>query len=390
MSDTTTTPQRPLRGARPTPRRVLARARAFSPPVAAPPQFLNRPNQISMWGNDVHGDCVTAEEAFAKACNQPEIFITDDEVIGWATDHGVLDGAYLTDVLGWMQNDGFQRGYTRYNDGPYSTVDWLNPTALHSAIAQGPVKLGIAADQLDDVWYAANGKSGWFATGFQPDNNEDHCTALCGYGTIGWLAGQLGVQVPAGVDSTANGYAMFTWNSIGIIDQPSMAAITHEAWVRNPTTVVQETLLPWPVLQLGANAHPVPTLQYLLNSRGAKLTVDGSFGPKTKSAVKKFQQNTGLAIDGVAGPITWAHVIVVCQSGSHSDAVKGVQEEMNYRNLSGLPETYLALDGSYGPKTKTAVVGFQQALHAGIPTFQVDGICGPMTWQAMVSGMLAL
>jgi len=38
---------------------------------------LIKPPKLSMWGNDVHGDCVTAEEAFAMAWHSPEIFITD-------------------------------------------------------------------------------------------------------------------------------------------------------------------------------------------------------------------------------------------------------------------------------------------------------------------------
>jgi hypothetical protein len=62
-----------------------------------------------MWGNDVHGDCVT-EEAFAKTCNNPEIFISDNEVITWATNHGVLEGAYLVEVLQWMETGGFRTG----------------------------------------------------------------------------------------------------------------------------------------------------------------------------------------------------------------------------------------------------------------------------------------
>ena len=33
-------------------------------------------------------------------------------------------------------------------------------------------------------------------------------------------------------------YAMFTWGSIGIIDVVSLVAITHEAWLRTPTTVI--------------------------------------------------------------------------------------------------------------------------------------------------------
>jgi hypothetical protein len=82
------------------------------------------------------------------------------------------------------------------------------------------------------------GVSGWFATGFHPDHNEDHCVSLCGYGTIDWLAHELKVSVPAGVNGTQPGYAMFTWDTVGIIDVPSMVAITEEAWLRRPTTKV--------------------------------------------------------------------------------------------------------------------------------------------------------
>ena len=74
------------RGALPSPRSALAAATPMPENlVGAPPTFLIRPQQISMWGNSAHGDCVTAEEAFAKACNSPEIFISDAEVITWAT-----------------------------------------------------------------------------------------------------------------------------------------------------------------------------------------------------------------------------------------------------------------------------------------------------------------
>jgi hypothetical protein len=39
-------------------------------------------------------------------------------------------------------------------------------------------------------------------------------------------------------DNTAPAYALFSWDSIGIIDVPSLVAICGEAWLRNPTTVV--------------------------------------------------------------------------------------------------------------------------------------------------------
>ena len=194
-----------------------------------------------MWGNDVHGDCVTAEEAFAKGCNNPEIFISDDDVIEWATRHGVLDGAIIADVLQDMQDDGFPDGSSVYDDGPYLSVDWTSPSTLQSAISRGPVKIGVAANQLETAYWAGGGQTGWIGTGFELDENEDHCVSLCGYGSISWLMGQLGGQLADGVDGTQPGYALFTWNSVGVIDVPSLNAITQEAWLRHPTTVTKSS-----------------------------------------------------------------------------------------------------------------------------------------------------
>jgi len=225
------------RGAIPSPRSALAAATPHAALLGAPPNFITVPAQISMWGNDAHGDCVTAEEAFAKACNQPEIFIPDSVVISWATSHGVLEGANLSEVLNWMQAGGFKVGSLTYDDGPHFSVDYTHSATLQSAISIGPVKIGVAADQLENAYWTTGGHTGWFATGFHADTNYDHCVSLCGYGTIAWLAQQLHVQVPASIDGTKQGYALFTWNSIGIIDEPSVEAITCEAWLRNPTTI---------------------------------------------------------------------------------------------------------------------------------------------------------
>ena len=182
----------PKRGATPTPANKLAAATPHVP-VAAPPNFITIPQTLSFWGNYYHGDCVSAEEAFAKACYQPEISISEQEVINWATQHGDLEGAFLTDVMQWMETGGFVQNGFMYNDGPYYTVDWTNSATLQSAISQGPVKLGVSGDQLDTVWHnagggASGGVSGWFATGFHAGDPEDHSVSLCGYGTIAWLA----------------------------------------------------------------------------------------------------------------------------------------------------------------------------------------------------------
>jgi peptidoglycan hydrolase-like protein with peptidoglycan-binding domain len=55
----------------------------------------------------------------------------------------------------------------------------------------------------------------------------------------------------------------------------------------------------------------------------------------------------------------------------------------------GDPSKGLQVDGIFGPKTDAAVRGFQQALHQDIPSVTVDGIVGPVTWRALVSGMLS-
>jgi peptidoglycan hydrolase-like protein with peptidoglycan-binding domain len=147
---------------------------------------------------------------------------------------------------------------------------------------------------------------------------------------------------------------------------------------------------PWPLTRQGDQDHPVRTLQYLLRARGHSVAVDGIFGPRTDAAVRDFQRQKGLAVDGIVGPNTWSALIVTVRQGSQGDAVRGVQEEFRFRNLSGDPSRGLQVDGIFGPKTDAAVRGFQQALHHDIPSVAVDGIVGPVTWQALVSGMLSL
>jgi peptidoglycan hydrolase-like protein with peptidoglycan-binding domain len=150
-----------------------------------------------------------------------------------------------------------------------------------------------------------------------------------------------------------------------------------------------DEISPFPLVRRGDQEHPVRTLQYLLRARGHTVDVDGIFGPATEAAVRAFQQEKGLTVDGIVGPNTWSALIVTVRRGSHGDAVRGVQEEFQFRNLSGDPSKGLQVDGIFGPKTDAAVRGFQQALHQDIPSVTVDGIVGPVTWRALVSGMLS-
>ena len=147
------------------------------------------------------------------------------------------------------------------------------------------------------------------------------------------------------------------------------------------------TLSPWPTVQNGSQGHPIRTLQLLLRARGHNLAVDGIFGSVTEAAVKAFQTAKGLTADGVVAPQTWSALILQVKKGSSGDAVRGVQEEFQFR--SGEPGKGLTVDGIFGPQTDSTVRGFQHALSLDIPSVTVDGIVGPVTWQALVSGMLS-
>jgi peptidoglycan hydrolase-like protein with peptidoglycan-binding domain len=150
-------------------------------------------------------------------------------------------------------------------------------------------------------------------------------------------------------------------------------------------------LQPWPVLREGRNSIWPPvtvrSLQYLLNARGARLAVDGQFGPRTKAAVIRFQRAHHLTATGVVNATTWRALIITVKLGSRGSAVRAVQDQANFRNNRN--GHTLDVDGIFGPRTQTWVRGFQRAMATEITGFRVDGIVGPQTWQALVTEALS-
>lgn len=59
------------------------------------------------------------------------------------------------------------------------------------------------------------------------------------------------------------------------------------------------------LLRLGSRGARVRELQTLLSRAGARIRVDGDFGPLTKRAVQAFQSREKLPADGIAGPTTF-------------------------------------------------------------------------------------
>ncbi len=65
-------------------------------------------------------------------------------------------------------------------------------------------------------------------------------------------------------------------------------------------------------LRRGDRGHEVQFLQQWLVNNGYSVGtagIDGIFGPDTEAAVRRFQTDAGIAIDGIVGPQTWGVIL---------------------------------------------------------------------------------
>jgi peptidoglycan hydrolase-like protein with peptidoglycan-binding domain len=138
-----------------------------------------------------------------------------------------------------------------------------------------------------------------------------------------------------------------------------------------------------PVLKRGASGTAVRQLQTALKEAGHDPgPIDGHFGPATEAAVRAFQQEKGIAVDGVVGPITWLNIDEdavfshpVLRRGSTGNAVRRVQKRLT---LAGYDAG--DVDGIFGSATEAGVKALQRA--SGLHD---DGVVGPQTWNAIDS-----
>src|SRR5215472_5116187 len=203
----------------------------------------------------------------------------------------------------------------------------------------------------------------------------------------------LSMKTTIGAAVTATVLAIGTTAAIAVPAAAAPATTTGAAAPAATATLLSasvpaQALQPWPVLKQGPNSVwpqvTVRSLQYLLNARGAKIAVDGTFGKQTKAAVVKFQRAHHLTADGVVRAATWRALVVTVHKGSTGPAVRAVQDQANFRNLKGTGQT-LKVDGIFGAKTAAWVRGFQQAIAHEVHGFPVDGVVGQLTWQALVT-----
>lgn len=145
------------------------------------------------------------------------------------------------------------------------------------------------------------------------------------------------------------------------------------------------------VLKEGSTGPEVIDLQFILKFRDGKNefdpgSTDGSFGPKTKAAVVKFQQSRKLTADGIVGGKTWEALRPrsdwpkepgeFLREGEKGEVVKELQEGLKSKDFyTG------SIDGIFGPNTKAAVIKIQKV---GEPVSNTVGVVGPLTWGGII------
>ncbi|MFN2594346.1 MAG: N-acetylmuramoyl-L-alanine amidase, partial [Actinomycetota bacterium] len=135
----------------------------------------------------------------------------------------------------------------------------------------------------------------------------------------------------------------------------------------------------------GARNEEVADIQARLRARGQDIDDDtGFFGESTRKAVRAFQQQRGILVDGIVGPHTWGELVEASwrlgdrplylrRPFFRGDDVVTLQTQLNALGFDAGRE-----DGIFGERADRAVRGFQREY--GILE---DGILGPRTLDAI-------
>lgn len=145
-----------------------------------------------------------------------------------------------------------------------------------------------------------------------------------------------------------------------------------------------QAALSGPVLRPWDVGEAVEELQLILRAHGFSLRVDGVFGWITETAVKEFQQQHHLRLNGVVGPRTWAALKSTVKPGTRplklGDSGADVYE---LQGLLQVQEYSLDRTGIYDEGTQTAVCLFQRQKH-----LKVSGAADQITWTCLRGGPL--
>ncbi len=141
----------------------------------------------------------------------------------------------------------------------------------------------------------------------------------------------------------------------------------------SPAALAGPTIYPWDT------GPTVAELQELLNAHGFKLRIDGDFGYITEAAVKEFQRQRELRVDGVVGPKTRVALKVSIQPGSRTLRLGHTGSDVC--ELQGLLQVCgynVQRNGIFNKETRKAVVAFQQK-----HKLRASGVVDAITWHML-------
>jgi peptidoglycan hydrolase-like protein with peptidoglycan-binding domain len=133
---------------------------------------------------------------------------------------------------------------------------------------------------------------------------------------------------------------------------------------------------PSPVLRPWDAGQDVAELQELLCAHGFLLRVDGDFGSKTETAVKFYQKQNGLRIDGIVDANTWASLKATVRPGTRFLRLgRSGADVLVLQKLLCINGFEVLRDGYFGQKTHEATIAFQHRHQ-----LQPDGAVSAVIW----------
>lgn len=205
------------------------------------------------------------------------------------------------------------------------------------------------------------------------------------------------------------------WGSQNLAQQGYNSVQILQSYYGNVETVLNAPIrgitssYPGTPLRVGSTGPNVVTLQVALNRIAQSYpaipkiaAVDGIFGSRTEASVRTFQEIFNLTPDGIVGPATWYAVVRLytavtrlaelrsqgqqfyaiswsppntLQQGSSGDKVRQLQYMLAILSdfIPSIPP--VAVDGTYGPATRSAVLAAQRRF--GLPE---TGTVDARTW----------
>ena len=142
----------------------------------------------------------------------------------------------------------------------------------------------------------------------------------------------------------------------------------------------RDNLNNYPLLRSGSQGNFVYLLQFILNEYGYNLTVDGIFGSRTLNAVRDFQRNNSLSVDGLVGTNTWRTLLTLPPYPLLREGNRGAYVTLLQQLLESNLYLVGGIDGIFGSRTLSAVRAFQ-----GANNLAVDGLVGNNTWNALTN-----